>query len=597
MKTLTTLVMTTILTLTVGCSMTGPARADDSYFSQAELDSMLAPVALYPDSVLSHVLIAATYPLEVIQAARFSREHPGLRGEDAVAAVEGYDWDPSVKALVAFPDLLERMDEDLDWTQDLGDAFLVQEDDVIASIQYLRSEAYSQGHLKSNDRVKVVREKEYIYIEPARTRVVYVPYYDPRVVYSSWRWSSHPPRYWHRPSGFNVSVGFHWGRPYTIRPSFYFSSFHWAQRRVVVVNHHHHYYRDHRFRSGREVARFSDARHWKHDPVHRRGVSYRGRVEQTRFVESSRSSLPANRKSAQKRDARREWAEQRRSRTDFSARTSSSQRGTSRSDRVAELRGSSRGNQSARVESRERDSSRAQTRSTQRAASESRERNRSVTGRAPERASSSERASSRVRSSGSTRSSADRAGRVSESLRGSSSGSRESAASRSRGVERSSERSGSARSSRKDSLRSSTSVPRGLTVRSSESSRRSSAPARSSRSFSSSSRGAASSPSRQSAPSRSRSSSRESSPTRSAPSRSAPSRSAPRAESSRPSRSSKSSSPPRSRTSTPSRSGRSSAPARSSRGSDSSRSSRGSAPSRSRGGDSRRGGGRGDERK
>ncbi|MDZ7791893.1 MAG: DUF3300 domain-containing protein [Xanthomonadales bacterium] len=580
MKTLTTLFLTTILALTVGCSMTGPARADDSYFSQAELDSMLAPVALYPDSVLSHVLIAATYPLEVIQAARFSREHPGLRGEDAVVAVDGYDWDPSVKALVAFPDLLRRMDEDLDWTQDLGDAFLVQEEDVIASIQYLRSEAYSQGHLRSNDRVKVVREKEYIYIEPARTRLVYVPYYDPRIVYSSWRWSSHPPRYWHRPSGFNVSIGFHWGRPYTIRPDFYFSSFHWAQRQVVVVNHHHHYYRDHGFRSGRDVALFRDARHWRHDPVHRRGVSYRGRVEKTRFVDNSRPASAATRSaSAAQRTAvrsdRREWAAERRSSVKFDRNDQARSRAASRSDRVAELRGSDRGNQRSQVESRDRGSSRSQAQSAQRAsAGDQRERSRSVTDSAPERASSRSRSSDSA-----ARSSGNRAGRVSESLRSGASSSRESAYGRSRGVERSSSRSSSsksgARSNRSERSRSSVEVPRGLTVRSSNARERSSAPSRSSRSSaSSSSRGAvtsrASAPSRQSAPSRSRSSGRDS----------APSRSTPRVQSA-PSRSSESSSP--------SRSARLSAPSRSS--GVSSRSSRSSAPSRSRGGDSRRGGG------
>ncbi len=590
MKTLTTLFLTTILALTVGCSATGQARAaDDGYFSQAELDSMLAPVALYPDSVLSHVLIAATYPLEVIQAARWSREHPGLRGEDAVAAADGYDWDPSVQALVAFPDLLERMDEDLDWTQDLGDAFLAQEDDVIASIQYLRSEAYSKGHLRSNDRVKVVREKEYIYIEPARTRVVYVPYYDPRVVYSSWRWSSHPPRYWHRPSGYNVSIGFHWGHAYSIRPSFYFSSFHWPTRRVVVVNHHHHYYRDHRFSSGREVARFNEARHWKHNPKHRRGVSYRGRVEQTRFVDNSRPASASTRSAAATqrtaaRSDRREWAAERRSGVRFDRNVQTRSRATSRADRVAELRGSDRGE--SRVESRDRGSSRTEARSVQRAAAgEQRERSRSVTGSAPERAGSRARSSE----SAATRASGSRAGRVSESLRSGGSSARDSASGRSRGVERSSSRSSSeaskARSARSErsSSRSSVAVPRGLTVRSSSARERSSAPSRSSRSSSLSSRGAASGPSRQSAPSRS--SSRES----------APSRSAPRTRSSAPSRDSSASTSSRgSRASAPSRSSSSSAPSRS-RGASSTRSSRGSASSRSRGGDSRRGGG--DERR
>ncbi|HLR86960.1 MAG TPA: DUF3300 domain-containing protein, partial [Wenzhouxiangella sp.] len=136
MKKLNTLILS--LTVALGMMLGGSvsAAADNELFSQGEIDAMLAPVALYPDSVLSHLLIAATYPLEVIQAARWSREHPDLRGEDAVAAVDGFDWDPSVKALTAFPELLARMDEDLDWTQNLGDAFLLQEEEVLASIQY-----------------------------------------------------------------------------------------------------------------------------------------------------------------------------------------------------------------------------------------------------------------------------------------------------------------------------------------------------------------------------------------------------------------------------------------------------------------------------
>jgi hypothetical protein len=96
-------------------------------FSQAELDQMLAPIALYPDALLSQVLIASTYPLEIVEAARWSRQNPQLAGEDAVAAVADRDWDPSVKALVAFPELLGRLDEDLAWTRSLGDAMLYQE--------------------------------------------------------------------------------------------------------------------------------------------------------------------------------------------------------------------------------------------------------------------------------------------------------------------------------------------------------------------------------------------------------------------------------------------------------------------------------------
>lgn len=316
------------LALIVGTALSAASQsAQPAPFSEAELDQMLAPVALYPDTVLSHVLIAATYPLEVVQAARWSRHNPSMRGEEAVAAVERQNWDPSVKALVAFPELLARMDEDLEWTQRLGDAFLMQEEEVVDTVQYLRSEAYAQGHLKSNDHVRVVRETQYIYIEPARTQVVYVPYYDPRVVYTRWRWSSHPPVYWHHPPAYRSSVVFYWGPAYRVAPSFYFSSFHWSRRQVVSVHHHHHHYHRHvhthrHFSSGRDIARHSSARHWQHNPTHRRGVSYRPGTDQRRFVQQQRDSAASARSASARASSpqrartisqQRQWADQQRS--------------------------------------------------------------------------------------------------------------------------------------------------------------------------------------------------------------------------------------------------------------------------------------------
>jgi len=289
---------------------------EDELFTPAELDSILAPIALYPDSVLSHVLIASTYPLEVIQAARWTRENPGLDGELAVAAVEDFDWDPSVKALTAFPELLARMDEDIEWTQQIGDAFLIQEASVVAAIQGLRDRAYAQGHLRTNDHVRVVREERVIYIEPARTRYVHVPYYDPLVVYGRWWWDAYPPYRWRHPR-YHAGISFYWGSGFRIAPTFYFSSFHWSRKRVVVV-HHHHYPRQH-FRSGREVARYHRAAHWRHDPHHRRGVQYRHRVQDTRLVEQragqTRRADPRQRSVV---DQRR-WASSRRNELDLRA--------------------------------------------------------------------------------------------------------------------------------------------------------------------------------------------------------------------------------------------------------------------------------------
>lgn len=214
-------------------------------FTDAELDAMLAPIALYPDSVLSHVLIAATVPDDVEAAAEWVDRHPGLRGQEAVDAVERYDWDPSVKALVAFPEVIERMGEDPDWTEDLGLAFLDQEETVMDRVQVLRDRAYDNGTLDDVEHVRVVREREYIYIEPAATRVVYVPYYDPLRVYGAWWWPTYPPHCWTWWAGYPVrhyyGSPFFWGISYHLGPTWYVGAFNWPHRHVVVTRPHRHY--------------------------------------------------------------------------------------------------------------------------------------------------------------------------------------------------------------------------------------------------------------------------------------------------------------------------------------------------------------------
>lgn len=232
--------------------------------TRAELEQMLAPIALYPDSVLSHILIAATYPEEVEEAARWSRRNPDLHGEAAVNAVDRRDWDPSVKALVAFPEILKRMDEDPDWTEDLGDAFLEHEAEVMDSVQLLRDHAYDAGHLRNTEHVRVVREREYIYIEPAVHHVVYIPYYDPWYVYGSWWWPHHPPyrwRHWHGHAASYYGSGFYWGVGFRIAPTFYFTSFYWPERYVVVTHYRSPTYRP--LYSGRHVTRQPEVRHWR----------------------------------------------------------------------------------------------------------------------------------------------------------------------------------------------------------------------------------------------------------------------------------------------------------------------------------------------
>jgi hypothetical protein len=275
MKTLFRTMLLQSLALVFSASL---AFAEDrGRYEQPELDQMLAPVALYPDSLLSQILMAATYPFEVVQAARWSRSHPHLKGQDAVRAVEDRDWDPSVKSLVAFPEIIAMMDQKLDWTERLGDAFLAQQAQVMDTVQALRHRAEIAGNLHSDDRMRVTRQDEIIVIEPVNPRIVYVPYYNPTVVYGPWWWPGYPPVYWAPWPGYYHAgpafvSGFYWGSGITISTGFFFGAFDWHHRHVKVV-HVHHYHSPY-------VARRSTLVHdrpgvWRHDPGHRRGAPYR----------------------------------------------------------------------------------------------------------------------------------------------------------------------------------------------------------------------------------------------------------------------------------------------------------------------------------
>jgi hypothetical protein len=164
-----------------------PTAAQSAKFSPAQIEQLVAPIALYPDGLAVQVLIAATYPLEVVEAARWRTKNASLKGEALDQALESRDWDPSVESLMRFPDLLQRMSDNLDWTKDLGDAFLGQKDDVLDAVQRMRAKAYESGALKTTKEQvvtrEIVKEKEIIRVEPADPQVVYVPTYSPDAVY------------------------------------------------------------------------------------------------------------------------------------------------------------------------------------------------------------------------------------------------------------------------------------------------------------------------------------------------------------------------------------------------------------------------------
>ncbi len=251
-------------------------------FTQQELDQMLAPIALYPDSLLSQILMASTYPLEVVEAARWSKANPNPKGEQAVQAVAQNTWDPSVKSLVAFPQILMMMDEKLNWMERLGDAFLAQQQQVMDTVQTLRQKASAAGNLTSNDQIRVDQQGQSIAIQPANPQVVYVPYYDPMVIYGPWWWPGYPPVYWAPWPGYfyGPRFGFAWGIGIGVGPGFFFGTFNWPYRHVTVVNVNNFYY--HPLNVNRGTV-------WTHDAVHRRGVPYRDVTLRQQFGRMSAS--------------------------------------------------------------------------------------------------------------------------------------------------------------------------------------------------------------------------------------------------------------------------------------------------------------------
>jgi hypothetical protein len=195
-----------ILLMAIPSGTFAQGSGTDATFRQEELDQMLAPIALYPDSLLAQILVAATYPLQVVQADRWIKQNKNLKGDQLNEALDKMNWDLSVKALAPFPQVLSMMSEKLDWTQKLGDAFLAQQADVMDTIQKLRARAKAQGNLQTTKEQQVTVQDQLIVIEPASPTVVYVPAYNPAVIYGPWWYPAYPP-YPYYPAGAVVTAG------------------------------------------------------------------------------------------------------------------------------------------------------------------------------------------------------------------------------------------------------------------------------------------------------------------------------------------------------------------------------------------------------
>jgi hypothetical protein len=253
-------------------------------FTKAQLEQLAAPIALHPDGLLSQILMASTYPTEVVQAARWTRAHPGVSGQALQDAMQKQSWDPSVKALTAVPQTLEMMSDKLEWTQQLGDAFLAQQEDLLAAVQRLRQRAQAAGQLKTSDKQTVGSVEAptaggrgpVITIEPANPEYMYVPVYDPRVVYGDWPYPDYEPFYWY-PPGYAGAPLLSFAAAVAVGSAIWGHLDWWRGRVDIDVD------RYNRFNRTNIVERS-----WQHDRRHRGNVPYRDAKVAQRFSDGKR---------------------------------------------------------------------------------------------------------------------------------------------------------------------------------------------------------------------------------------------------------------------------------------------------------------------
>jgi uncharacterized protein DUF3300 len=276
------------------------AQAATSTYTQAELEQILAPIALYPDDLLTQVLVASTYPLEVVMASRWIDQpaNKDLKGDALVKALDGQDWDASVKSLVPFPVVLKMMGDQLDWTQKLGDAFLAQQSDVFAAVQTLRGRAQAAGTLKSNTQQTVTQDASAIVIAPTQADTVYVPAYNPTVAYGAWPYPSYPPVYYPPPAGYYLgsalltglafgtgiavtSALWGWGRP------------NWGNGSVNVNVNRFNSINANSVNANRISNRSVNSSTWQHNADHRRGVGYTNPQVRQQYRPNSSSNAAA----------------------------------------------------------------------------------------------------------------------------------------------------------------------------------------------------------------------------------------------------------------------------------------------------------------
>src|SRR6201993_2877745 len=270
-----------------------------------QLDSLVAPIALYPDPLLAQVLAASTYPLEIIQLHQWLAQHKDLKDKALEEAVMKQDWDPSVQGLAAMPDVVKRLADDVQWVTDLGNAFLAQQSDVMDAVQRMRAKAQTQGNLKSSEQMKVetkvVESKQVIVIEQADPQVVYVPSYNPTVVYGPPVYPyppiSYPPPGYYAAGmalsfGVGLAMGAAWGGGWGYNTG-------WGGNNNITINNNNNFNRNANVSGGNRTNINAGNRggngSWNHNPQHRGGAPYSNKTTANKFGGSARGDSMGNR--------------------------------------------------------------------------------------------------------------------------------------------------------------------------------------------------------------------------------------------------------------------------------------------------------------
>jgi uncharacterized protein DUF3300 len=324
-------------TLSAGQEIASSAKNQAAKIPPEQLDSLVAPIALYPDPMLAQVLAASTYPLEIIQLQQWLENNKSLKDKALADAVGKQPWDPSVQALAALPEVVKRLANDIQWTTDLGNAFLAQQSDVMDAVQRMRKKAQGKGNLKTTEQqkveTKVIENKSVIVVEQASPQVVYVPSYDPVVVYGVPVYP-YPPIYyppaWYYPAGMAISFGVG-----VMMGAFWSGGWGWGcgwgGNNDITINRNNNFNRSSNIGNRNNIggnrgnigARPSNpiagggnrgnlgggnrastlpanggGNRWQHNPEHRGGAPYRDRSTADRFGGTTRGDSLANRQAS-----------------------------------------------------------------------------------------------------------------------------------------------------------------------------------------------------------------------------------------------------------------------------------------------------------